>query len=79
VSSFRSSWTTSGSSFWSNMILCFALFQAEGDRRFAPITLGLSLSENYSTIFRKTRFASSALARSGHRAKVHHSITNSKM
>jgi hypothetical protein len=55
------------------------LVKADVYRRFAPIDLGLSLSENYSTTFSKTRFASSALARSGHRAKVHHSIINCKI
>jgi hypothetical protein len=32
-------------------------FKADGYRRSAPIAVGLSISENYSTTFRKMRFA----------------------
>jgi hypothetical protein len=54
-------------------------FKPDGSRRYAPIAVGLSLSENYSTTFRKMRFAWSPLRRSGHRARVHHSIISSKI
>jgi ABC-type nitrate/sulfonate/bicarbonate transport system substrate-binding protein len=40
--------------------------------------LPLTIAEQRRT-FRKTGVASSALARSGHRAKVHHSIINCKI
>jgi hypothetical protein len=54
-------------------------FKADRYQRSAPIAVGLSISKNDSTTFRKTRFASSALARLGYRAKVHHSIINCKI